>query len=166
MGVEHLCENTKNGSLVFIDGTLDIDIEKDGLSLAPGGLVDQHKGRRIVFKFLPEHLDCRNAVDVFVLKDVGQHFQEVRFTTSKEARDPYANIIRRLIERLAVVVKEADEVLLQFLGDDIFSYFLLDDIGAVLINFDNAVNRSVDVLGKHVTNQHSHFLPQMILNAR
>ena len=154
VGIEHLGKDAQHRGLVLVDGAFNIDVEEDGFRLAPCGPVDQHEGRRIILKLFAEHLNGGNAVDISVLQYVRQHFQEVRFTTSKEAGDPDADIVGGLLKSLAIVIKETDEMLLQLFGDDIFPYFLLDDISGILIDLDNAVYRSVDVLGKHLTNQH------------
>ena len=112
MVIEHLCEYAEHRSLVLVDRAFNVDIEKDGLSLATGSLVDQHERSRIIRKLLAEHFDRRNTANRLVLKDVGKHLQEVRFTTSKEAGNPHSDIVRRLIKGVAIIVKEADEVLL------------------------------------------------------
>ena len=43
---------------------------------------------------------------------------------------------------------------LQLLGNDIFPHFLLNYIRCILINFDNTVDRPVNILGKHIANHH------------
>ena len=82
----------------------------------------------------------------------------MRFTTSKEAGNPHADIIRGLVKAIAVIVEKADEMLLQFFGNHILTDFLLDHIRSILIDFDDAVNWSVDVLSKHVMNLHGSVL--------
>jgi hypothetical protein len=116
-----------------------VDVEKNGLGLATGSLVNQHECGRIIRKLLAEHFDRRNTANRLVLKDVGKHLQEVRFTTSKETGDPHADIVRRFIKGVAIVVKEADEVLLQFFRDDVLSNFLLDNVRCILIDFDDTI---------------------------
>ena len=112
MVIEHLCKDAEHRSLVFVDRAFNVDVEKNSLSLATGSLVDQHERSRIIRKLLAEHFDRRNTANRLVLKDVGKHLQEVRFTTSKEAGNPHSDIVRRLIKGVAIIVKEADEVLL------------------------------------------------------
>jgi len=45
-------------------------------------------------------------------------------------------------------------MLLQLLGDNIFPHFLLDHISRILIDLDNTVDWTVDILGEHITNSH------------
>ena len=78
----------------------------------------------------------------------------MRFTTSKETGDPHADIVRRFIKGVAILVKEAYEVLLQFFRDDVLSNFLLDNVRCILIDFDDTIDLSVDVLSEHVANHH------------
>ena len=154
MVIEHLCKDAEHRSLILVDRAFNVDIEKDGLGLATGSLVNQHERGRIIRELLAEHFDRRNTANRLVLKDIGEHLQEVRFTTSKEAGDPYADIVSGLIKGVAIVVKEADEMLLQFFCDDVLSNFLLDNVRCILIDFDDTIDLSVDVLSEHVTNHH------------
>ena len=119
MVIEHLCENTKNSSLVFVAKAFNINVEKNGFRLTLRSTVNQHKGCRIIFKLFPETLYTANALNFFVLQKIREHFQKVRFTTSKEARNPNAHIGGRLLKGIAVVVEKGNEMLLQFLGDNI-----------------------------------------------
>ena len=52
------------------------------------------------------------------------------------------------------MIKECREVLSQFLRDDIFSNLLLDDIIGILVNLDNTIDLSIDVITEHVLNSH------------
>ena len=154
MVIEHLSEDAEYRSLVLIDRAFNVDVEKNGLGLATGSLVDQHECGRIIRKLLTEHFDRRNTANRLILKDVRKHLQEVRFTTSKEAGDPHTDIVRGFIKGVAIVVKEANEVLLQFFRDDVLSNFLLDNVRCILIDFDDTIDLSVDVLREHVANHH------------
>ena len=128
--IEHLRKYTKNCGLILVDRAFNIDVEKDGFGLTTSRTVNHHKGRRIVLKFGTESLNALYSLNLTVCKEVGKHLQEVRFTASKEARNPHTHISGGLIESIAVVVEEGNEVLLQLLGDDVFSNFLFDYIVA------------------------------------
>ena len=154
MVIEHLCKDAEHRSLVFVDRAFNVDVEKNSLSLATGSPVDQHERGRIIRKLLAEHFDRRDTAHRLILKDVGEHLQEVRFTTSKETGDPHADIICRFVKGVAIVVKEADKVLLQFFRDDVLSNFLLDNVRCILIDFDDTIDLSVYVLSEHVANHH------------
>ena len=120
MVVEHLCKNTKYSSLVFIAEAFNINVEKNGFRLTLRGTVDQHKSCRVILKFFTETLHTANAFYLFIFQKVGKHFQEVRFTTSKETGNPNTHISGRLVESITVIIKERNEMFLQFSGNDIF----------------------------------------------
>ena len=119
MIVEKKKKNTKDGSLVFVDRPFNVDIEQDGFRFYLCGTVNHHIGCRIVLKFFAETLHTANAVYLFVLQQIGEHFQEVRFTTSKESGNPHAGISGRLIQSVTIIVEKCDEVLFQFFGNDV-----------------------------------------------
>lgn len=48
----------------------------------------------------------------------------MRFTTSKEAGNPHADFISRLVDSLCIVVKECAEVTAKLLGNYVFAEFL------------------------------------------
>ena len=120
MVVEHLCKNTKYSSLVFIAEAFNINIEKNGFRLPLRGTVDQHKSCRVILKLFTKTLHTANAFYLFIFQKVGKHFQEVRFTTSKETGNPNTHIGCRLVESITVIVEERNEMFLQFSGNDIF----------------------------------------------
>ena len=156
--IEHLGKDTQHGGLVFVNGTLNVYIEKNGLSLGTGGLVDQHEGCRVIRELLAEALDRADTLDFPVFEDVGQHLQEMGFTASKEAGDPDAHVRSRRIKGIAVVAEEGNEVLFQLIGDHVLADFLLDHLVAGLVDLDDAVDFAVDVARKHIPNQHLSFL--------
>ena len=65
--VEHLCEDTQHCCLVLIDGSLNIDIEKDRVSLSTDRACDRHESRLIV-KLLPEVILDFPAVHFLILQ--------------------------------------------------------------------------------------------------
>ena len=93
-------------------------------------------------------------IDLSVFEKVGEHLEEVRFTTAEEARDPYANAVRRFVKGTAVDTEKVGKMFFQLLCDDILPHLLRDNAVRILIDFDNAVDQTVDVLCKHVTNLH------------
>ena len=152
--VKHLGENAQHGGFVLVDGAFDIDVEKDRICPAFCCTVDQHEGGRIIGKLRPEPLHGLHALNLFVFQQVGQHFQEVRFTTSEEAGYPNADVSGGLVERLDVIVEECDEVLLQLSGDNILIQLLHEHAAFILIDLDDAVDFTVDVVFKHRLNSH------------
>ena len=78
----------------------------------------------------------------------------MRFTASKETGNPDAHLRSSPHNALLIGSIEVGKMLLQFSGHNIF-FKLLRDIGVlVLSNDDNALNLSVDLLGKHFFNLH------------
>lgn len=144
--VEHLGKDAQHRRLVLVYGALDVDVEQDGIRMSSGSSVDEHEGGRIIRELLPEALHGLHAVHLAVLQQVGQHFQEVGFTTPEEAGDPDADVSRVLIEGFSIVVEKRDKVLLQLSGDDVFIQFLNKNCLFVLIDFDDAVDLAVDVV--------------------
>ena len=120
MVIEHLRKYTKNRSFIFIAESLNINIEKNGFRLPLRGTVDQHKSCRVILKLFTKTLHTANAFYLFIFQKVGKHFQEVRFTTSKETGNPNTHIGCRLVESITVIVEERNEMFLQFSGNDIF----------------------------------------------
>src|SRR5699024_5211971 len=138
--VEHLRKDPEHSSLILVDRTFNVDVEQNRFGLAAGGAVDQHKGGGVVCEFLAELLYGGNSSDGLILKNIGQHFQEVRFTASKKAGDPHADVGCRLVKSITVIVKEGNKMLFQLLGDNIFPHFLLNYIRCILINLDNSID--------------------------
>ena len=78
----------------------------------------------------------------------------MRFTTSKEARDPNADISSGDVEGIAIIVEESGKMLSQFLRDNIFPNFLLNNFKFILIDLDNTVDSTIDVIMEHILNSH------------
>ena len=154
MRIEHFGKDTEDRRFVLVDGAFNINVEEDGFRPAPGGFVDHHEGCRIVLELPAEHFYRPGAKNLPVFQDVGQHFQEMGFTASKEAGDPHPDVIGRLLEGIAVIIKKTDEVFFQLFGNDIFAHLLLDDLIVILIDLDHTVDGPVDALGKHFTYLH------------
>ena len=145
---------------------MDVDIEKDGVRLSFGGIINHHEGGGIVFKFLAETLHSLYALHFLVLQEIGEHFEKVGFTASEEPGNPHADIRCVFPERFAIVIEESDEVFFEFLGDDIFIKLLDEDNTLVLIYFYHAVDFAVNILGEHIFNNHCDSSLYTILNAR
>ena len=78
----------------------------------------------------------------------------MRFTASKEAGNPHADIRRLFAEGVAVIGKKGDEMLFQFPCDNVLFQFLHENIAGVLIDLDDPVDFPVDVLLKHILYSH------------
>ena len=89
----------------------------------------------------------------------------MRFTTSKESGDPHAHISCRLPEGFAVIIEEGNHVLADIARNDILFYFLLQNVCGILIDLNDTIDLSVDVVMEHLLYSHLS-LPPTILNAR
>ena len=107
--IEHLRKNAQHGGLVLVDRSFDVNVEQDGLRGDSDAFLHRRIHHRIV-KLVRKVIKGVFAVHLFVGEKVGEHFQEVRFTTSKEAGNPDADLISRGINRLDVVIKECGKV--------------------------------------------------------
>ena len=120
MVIKHFCKYAKNSCLVFIAEAFNINVEKNGFRLTLRGTVYQHKSCRVILKLFTETLHTANAFYLFIFQKVGKHFQEVRFTTSKETGNPNTHIGCRLVKSITVIIEKRNKVFLQFSGNDIF----------------------------------------------
>ena len=122
--IEYLRKDAQHSGLVLVDRSLNVDVEQDGLRGDADTFLHRCIHHRIV-EFVREVIKGVFAVHLFVGEKVGEHFQEVRFTTSKEAGNPDTDLIGRGINRLDVVIKECGKMTPQFLRDDVFTQFIL-----------------------------------------
>ena len=77
MAIEHFGKDTKNGRLIFIAESLNINIKQNRLSRSLCSTVDQHKGCRIVLKLFSETLYTTDTLYLFIFQKVRKHFQKV-----------------------------------------------------------------------------------------
>ena len=144
--IEHLCKNTKNSSLVLVDGTFNIDIEKNGVCMALGNRINQHECCRVILKLFTESFYGTNTLNLLIGKQVGKHFQEVRFTTSKETGNPNSDICGAFSEGLTIIIKEGNKMLLQISGNDILVQFLNKNICGILVYFNDAIDFTINII--------------------
>ena len=109
MVVEHFCKDAQYGGLILIDWTFDVDIEQDRLCRNTDALLHRRIHHWII-ELVCEIVKGVFAIHLLVGKKVRKHFQEVRFTTSKEARDPNADLIRWVVNCFNIVIKEGSKV--------------------------------------------------------
>ena len=96
--VEYPQEYVKDRVAGIVGAGLAVDIEQDDIGRVGDGLVDVCADHAVAHFLLVKEGDCGLAVALTVMgfdvgKQVGQGFQEVRFTRTKEARDPYADAV-------------------------------------------------------------------------
>ena len=151
--IEDLEEYIDNGILVLfaVRFALGVYVEEDhiGRSFSRQLHVGQHH-RIYNLPILDKVIHRPSVADLTVFQKVRQDFQEVRFTASKEARNPYAHLRRCPDDPFFVSRVEVSEVLLKFTGYNIFIK-LLRYIGIFALPDDNyALNLTVDLFGEHI----------------
>ena len=154
MVIEHFRKDTHYSGLILVDRTFNINIKKNSLCFTFGSSVDLHKGGRIIRKLLTEHFNRCSFGNSLILQNIRQHFQKVRFTTSKEARDPDSNISSRGIKGIAVIIEKGREMFSQFFCYNVLFYFLFDNIVCILIDLDYAIDLTVNVIVEHILYSH------------
>ena len=70
MVIEHFGKHTENCGSILIDGTLDINVEKDCVRLTLCRLIYEHEGCRIILKLATESLYSLNALYFLIFKDI------------------------------------------------------------------------------------------------
>ena len=108
--------------------------------------INQHECCRIILKFFAKSFYCTNTLYLLISKQVGEHFQKVRFTTSKETGNPHTNICSAFTEGLSIIIKEGNKMLLQISGDDILIQFLNKNISSILVYFNDAIDFTINIL--------------------
>ena len=114
--------------------------------MALGNRINQHECCRVILKLFTESFYGTNALNLLIGKQVGEHFQEVRFTTSKETGNPNSDICGTFSEGLTIIIKEGNEMLLQISGNDILVQFLNKNICGILVYFDDAIDFTINIL--------------------
>ena len=109
--IEHFRKHTEHGGLILIDRTFNINVEQNSVSMPLGYLVNQHESCWVVLKFLAKSFYCTNTLHFPIFKQIRQHLQKVRFTTSEEAGNPNTDIGRLLLEGCSIVIKKGDKML-------------------------------------------------------
>ena len=78
----------------------------------------------------------------------------MRFTTSKEARDPDAHLRCCPEDSLLICRKEISEVLLKFVGYNILFKFLTNIFIFNITDFNDALQVTIDRFDKHILDFH------------
>ena len=151
--IEDAQEDIHDGILVLLAAgiALGIDIEEHNIRRCFRSQLHIRQHHRIhdLLVFHKE-IQCVPVTDQFILQQIGQDLQEMRFTTSEEAGDPHAHLRRGSEDPFLVSGEEISKVLLQFSCHNVLVQLLRYVGFLTLANDDNALNFTVDLLGKHV----------------
>ena len=111
-----------------------------------GNGIDQHECCRIILKLFTESFYGTNTLYLLISKQVGEHLQKVRFTTSKEAGNPHSDICSAFTEGFSIIIKEGNEMLLQISGNNILVQFLNKNICGILVYFNDAIDFTINII--------------------
>ena len=150
MIVEHLGKDAKHCCFRLIAGAFYINIKEDGIGISRSRFFYLLLKLRHIFELFDKTLRGAFAINFHIRKQIGQHFQKVRFTTAEEPRNPYTHISRWIVVRLTIIFEERLKVFAEFIGYDILIQFLFDYIVVLLVNFNNPIYRTVDVFLKDI----------------
>ena len=71
--VEHLSKGAANGSLIFIDGALNVDVEQDGLC-GDRDAFDRLGVHHRIVKLVLKVIEGRGSADHLIGEQIGEHF--------------------------------------------------------------------------------------------
>lgn len=78
----------------------------------------------------------------------------MRFTRAKRTANPHANFVRRIIESPVIRIEKRLEMAAKLVGHNVFVQLLPDTAVILLIDLNNTVNVSVDIVLKHIFDLH------------
>ena len=81
----------------------------------------------------------------------------MRFTASKEAGNPHADLVGIALETLLVMIVKHAEMLAQLARNHVFLQLLPAVLVVGLHDLDHAVDRTIDVLQEHILQFHLRF---------
>ena len=93
--------------------------------------------------------------NLLVFQQIGQNFQEMRFTTSKEAGDPHAHFGGRSKDTFLICRIKIRKVPLKFARYNIFFQFLCYVCFCALSNNNNALKFAINLFAEHIFDLHN-----------
>ena len=111
-----------------------------------GNGINQHECCRVILKLFTKSFYGTNTLNLLISKQVRKHLQKVRFTTSKETGNPHTDICSAFTERLSIIIKEGNEMLLQISGNNILVQFLNKNICGILVYFNYAIDFTINII--------------------
>lgn len=137
--------------MLAIRFTLGVNVEEDYIRRGVSRQLHVGKYHWVYNLFILDKIVHRLSVpDLTVFQKVGQDFQEVRFTASKEAGNPHAHLWRCSDNPFFIGRIEIGKMLLKLAGNDIFLKLLRYICVLALSDNNYALNFSVDLLGEHI----------------
>ena len=157
--VEHFQEHIYNSILVgfAIGFALCVDVEDDDVRRCIGRQLHIRKHHRIGdFLIIYEIINGPLAADYFIVQNVGEDLQQVRFTTSEEAGNPHAHLGSLAIDALCVCREEICKMTLQLRRYYVL-FKLCGYIGFLTLSGNNdALDITGDRLFEHFLDLHIH----------
>ena len=141
------------GIALFPLATLAVDVKQDRLggNLAATTNPSGHDG---IGDLAIKVIDGALAGNLIVLQQIREHLEEVRFTGAKEAADPHAHVVGGNVEGLIVRLEKVRKVALQLARHHVLVELLAHRIVTGVLYLNDAVDGTVDVLGKQVLDDH------------
>jgi hypothetical protein len=136
------------GLVTASDTSVSRDIENDGVSW--NLLVDQLQQhlQLVITCTQPETIAGGNPSHRSILDRKAEHLCEAGFTGAEETRYPNGNTFVRFIGRLSICVKNIGEVRPNSVGHDILANLVTQDIVGGLVDFDDFLDATMDIVGK------------------
>ena len=106
------------------------------------------------FVVLDKVVKCRLTVHLLITNQIGKHLQKVRFTASKEARNPYADTVCIRTDAKPIIGEKCRKMFLQFLRHNVFLKLQLNGCIIHLTGLDHRFYLTIDGLCKHLANIH------------
>ena len=163
--IENLQEYVHNGIFIFlaIRIAFGINVEKNYVrwGVCCQLHICQHHliGNLLIFDKV---VDGMFVSDLFILKQIGQNFQEMRFTTSKEAGNPDTHFRCSSLNTFFICCKEIRKMTLKLTGHNILFQLLRHICLFTLTDNDNALYLTVNFLSEHVLDLHNSFLHPLL----
>ena len=163
--IEDLQEYVHNGIFIFfaIRIAFGINVEKNYIrwGVCCQLHICQHHliGNLLIFDKV---VDGMFVSDLFILKQIGQNFQEMRFTTSKEAGNPDTHFRCGSLNTFFICCKEICKMTLKLTGHNVLFQLLRYIRFFTLTDNDNALYLTVNFLSEHVLDLHNSFLHPLL----
>ena len=155
--IEDLEEYINNGILVLfaVRFALGVNVEEDHIGRDFSRQLHVGKHHRVYDLLVIYKVFHRLSVaDLTVFQEVGQDFQEVRFTASEESGNPNTHLRCCSNDPLFISRVEIGKVFLELTGNDIFLKLLRNIYILALTYNDYSLNFTVNFLGEHILYLH------------
>ena len=163
--IENLQKHIHNGIFVFLTVRIAFGINVEKNDIRWRICCQLHICQHHLIANLPigdKVVDSMSVSDLFILKQIGQNFQEMRFTASKETGNPDTHFGCGSLNSFFICRKKIREMTLKLTGHNILFQFLRHIRFFTLTDNDNALYLAVNFLSEHILNLHNSFLRPLL----